>query len=305
MRHDNHGRKERRTARRRGFTLAELLAVVAILAIVAGIAFNRMQKTADFARRVAAESDMRAIASAFSDPETGYLRDMTGIPGFSPVFLRMANLFMATNVFGATAQGTSYGYGERIDDPLRRPAGAAPAEAFTAWDPEAGRGWRGPYLSAPTMEFPEPDGRASLGGPTWRERGFQPPLDGLRLPETFVSARDGCSIYGFPGEPALADPWGSPYVIQVPPPQAFNGGSTNVSDAARLAYARVVSAGPDGRLDTPCFGSNTNSLSTSWTPHTRRLARQAGLDAGGDRSRRGDDLVLFLFRADCDEGDGE
>ena len=45
------------------------------------------------------------------------------------------------------------------------------------------------------------------------------------------------------------------------------------------------------------------SAASAWNPWRRRMSRQAGLDTGGDRSLRGDDLVYFLFRADIDEGD--
>ena len=103
------------------------------------------------------------------------------------------------------------------------------------------------------------------------------------------------------------DPWGNPYVLQVPPPQAFpdfEGANTNLSDEVRFRYARIVSAGPDGRLDAPCFGTNpTNWWATAWSPRTRRLSRQAGRIDNGDTSARGDDLVLFLVRNDIDEGE--
>ena len=62
--------------------------------------------------------------------------------------------------------------------------------------------------------------------------------------------------------------------------------------------------GADGRLDTPCFAVNpTNWWETAWTERERRIARQAGLVDGGDRSLRGDDIVLFLLRSDIDEGE--
>ena len=79
--------------------------------------------------------------------------------------------------------------------------------------------------------------------------------------------------------------------------------ATNVTDEMRFSYSRVVSAGPDGVLDTPCFAVNvTNSIATAWTERSRRLARQAGLIDGDDRSARGDDIVLFLCRTDMGEG---
>jgi hypothetical protein len=112
------------------------------------------------------------------------------------------------------------------------------------------------------------------------------------------------SVYGFPGEPAIMDPWGNPYVVQIPPPQAFTE-VTNAIDSMRFAYARVVSAGPDGRLDTPCFGANITNFwgTTGWSERRRRLSRQAGLVDGNDRTARGDDLVLFFSRNDIDEGE--
>ena len=88
--------------------------------------------------------------------------------------------------------------------------------------------------------------------------------------------------------------------------QAFPGGSTNIPDHVRFRFARIVSAGPDGVLQTPCFTANaTNWQFTSWNRDTRRLSRQAGLIDGDNRSARGDDLVLFLTRNDIDEGDDE
>ena len=141
------------------------------------------------------------------------------------------------------------------------------------------------------------------GDATFAERGFFPSLSHLRLPAEFKDT-SRASVYGFTGEPAMLDPWGNPYVVQIPPPQAFND-VTNVMDSARFAYARVVSAGPDGRLDTPCFGANTTNFwgATGWSERRRRLSRQAGLIDGDDRSARGDDLVLFFSRNDIDEGE--
>ena len=103
----------------------------------------------------------------------------------------------------------------------------------------------------------------------------------------------------------MMDPWGRPYVLQIPPAQAFEnreGTVTNVPEEVRFKYARVVSAGPDGRLDTPCYGANvSNWWATSWNERTRRLSRQAGRDENG-AAARGDDIVLFLNRSDIEEG---
>ena len=278
--------------------------VVAIIAIIATLAVSQMTRTALAAKVVAAESDLKTLCGAITDPANGYLRDMCGIPGFSPAHIRMANLLVSTNLYGS-AEGGEWRGGFRVDDGSH-PFCAHP-EAFTRWNPESERGWHGPYIRHATGSFPCAEDVRFKGDATFQARGFFPDVSGLRLPRDFLDRVDGCSVYGFPGEPSVLDPWGNPYVLQVPPPQAFPdrfGANTNLPDEVRFRYARVVSAGPDGRLDTPCFAVNaTNWWSTSWNERERRLCRQAGLIDGDDRSARGDDIVRFLARNDIDEGE--
>ena len=293
-----------RLADRCGFTLVEVAMVVAIIAAIAVFAVQRMSKFAQTARIAAAESDLKTIASAICAPVGGYIADMQGIPGFSPAYMRIANLLISTNLYGAVAAGDRGSAGVRVDDSSVRRPGVAAADEFTKWNEERARGWRGPYIAASNMEFPRAGSRRFSGDATFEERGFYPPLSGLWLPADIVNGVSGCSVYGFPGEPAVSDPWGNPYVLQIPPAQAFYGYSTNVADEVRFSYARIVSAGPNGILETPCYAVNmTNSFTTSWTERTRRLSRQAGLVDGTDRAARGDDIVWFLRRADVDEGE--
>ena len=279
---------------RRGFTLIELVSVIAILSLVAVFAATRLGDFTERARIAAAEREMKAVASAFTDPDGGYLADMRGIPGFSVGYLRIANLLIPTNLYGR-AEGALTG--ERVDVDLGRGRGVAKAAEFVSWSDEKRRGWHGPYLREAAGEFPA----EAAARP-----GFYPELSGLLLPADFLNRKDGGSVYGFPGEPAVNDPWGNPYVLQIPPPQAFPGASTNIAEETRFRYARIVSAGPDGILETPCFSRNsTNHYATSWNERTRRLSRQAGLIDRDDRSARGDDLVEFLLRNDIDEGETE
>lgn len=292
--------------KRNGFTLLELVVVVAILSIIVVVAVSRVAGVATRAKLACAERDLVAIRDAFVSPETGYLHDMGGIPGFSRGYLRLANLMLPTNLYGAVEGAAMYMAGFRVDDPARveGPAGCASPEAFTRWNADSERGWRGPYLNSWTGEFPAASAVRFPGDATFGSRGFFPPLAGLREPDEFVNGDSGCSIYGFPGEPAVIDPWGNPYVLQIPPAQAFPGANTNLSDDVRFQYARIVSAGPDGRLQTPCFALNlTNRWETTWSARFRRLARQAGR-LGDDIGARGDDIVLFLVRNDVDDGGG-
>lgn len=290
---------------RDGFTLLELVTVVAILSIIAVIVVSRIHGVSHRAKITAAERDLATLREAFMSPESGYLADMSSIPGFSVGYLRIANLMISTNLFGALDTGYAYKSGFRVDDPhqAENPAGCAPAESFTQWNEDAARGWRGPYVKSWTGVFPRAGERRGAEEMTFSDRGFFPPLSGLRLPDAILSGDDGSSVYGFPGEPAVIDPWGNPYVLQIPPAQAFEGTNADLSDEERFRYARVVSAGPDGILSTPCFAVNlTNRWETSWSRQTRRLSRQAGR-SGCDISSRGDDLVLFFLRNDTDEGE--
>jgi hypothetical protein len=160
----------------------------------------------------------------------------------------------------------------RIHDLLVAPTNNYPA--FAAFDPQTSRGWRGPYLqsvqsvrntnAARNGLFPAAGERRWEGDKTFQERGFH--------------YDSSSSFYGIVGDLVVADPWGNPVVLQVPPPEVF----VSSSDAKRFRYARLVSAGPDGVLDTP-------------------RDRLAGMLADGTCQARGDDLVLFLNRADIYE----
>jgi type II secretory pathway pseudopilin PulG len=272
-----------------GFTLVELGLVVAVIALVAAIASQRFVSLRRDAQVTAAEAEMAEIRAAFmgSAACAGLLQDMENIPGWAPEYLRMANLLTPTNFFVSTGS-------------LARevPAGTkncAPAAAFERWDASAGRGWHGPYLRKGDQFTPFPAPGASLrkGEKNYRDKGFFPDIRLLALPRNM---REKSAAYGFAGEPSIPDPWGNPYVLQIPPPQAFvtSGGIlAPVSGPERFRYARIVSAGPDGEISTPCYFGNTNSAASSWDAATRRASI-----FGGRTSDRGDDLVLFLSRAD-------
>jgi prepilin-type N-terminal cleavage/methylation domain-containing protein len=288
--------------RTNGFTLIEMVMVLLVFSVLALLAVPRLGGVGERARIIAAQADLATLR----DATEAYLADMEPVPGFVPVNpvagearyeclnLRAHNFFCPSNLQS------------------RAELGKWPSENYEAplWDNAAKRGWRGPYVrgrdtvkttgamtgkrpDAPPDEgkpgyvepahfprkdrFPGPDERLTAKGQTFYERGFY----------TRDDIAPGSSPYGFAGEFALADPWGNPYVLQVPEMDAFpvRMRPTAELDRAfaglRWKYARWVSAGPDGVLDTPrdlCAGRDAESV-----------------------GRRGDDAVLFLNRADTFE----
>jgi type II secretory pathway pseudopilin PulG len=86
-------------------------------------------------------------------------------------------------------------------------------------------------------------------------------------------------IYGEPGDPVILDAWGHPIVLQQP--TETPAGYTDPDDILRIQkmHVRLVSAGPDGELDTP--------------PEALRPDDTSVAGVGRD-----DDLVVFLFRHD-------
>ena len=273
---------------RSGFSLMELALVVVILALLATLAVPRLGGVLRDAKQNAAEADMEAIRTALLGDGAsthGLVGDLEGIAGFSPAYLRLANLIVPTNLVGVADHW--------LDDDGRRLADAgfavtpgavnlttfAEFSVFTNRDEIAERGWNGPYLTHCRLgEFPD-----STSAVTEAERSFFPRGTG-----------DNQRAYGIPGEPAILDPWDNPYILQVPPAEAWSN-PNDIPEPERFRYARIVSAGPDRVLSTPCFGTATAA--------DRRDCRLAGRRETSRKTgeTRGDDIVLFLLRADTYE----
>ena len=285
-----------------GFTLIEMVMVLFIFSVLALLAVPRFGRVRERSQRIAAEADLATLR----DATEAYLADMEPLPGFVPVNpvateTRYECLNLRVHSFLCTSNLQS-----RAE--LRK----WPSENYESplWDDAAKRGWRGPYVRGcntvattgtmgggrppappdegeagyvrpahfPRMErFPGPDERRAAKDRTFYERGFY----------TRDDIAPGSSPYGFAGEFALADPWGNPYVLQVPEETAFPVRMRPTAELDRTfaklrwKYARWVSAGPDGVLEAPrdlCAGRDAESVAT-----------------------RGDDLVLFLNRVDAFE----
>lgn len=239
------------------FTLIELLVVIIVIAALAALVVSKMDGAAERAEDIAIRSQMRVVAEGFvgSAEGPGFLADMKYLPGFQSEKLEHIQT-------GDLLSNARY-----------------PNSDF---NPAVQRGWRGPYLRFTSGvqntervrngAFPASDERRTEDDRTFLERAFY--------------SNATTSPYGVEGNPAIADSWGNPIVVQVPPPSAFSN-STGI--AKRFRYARLVSAGADGELQTPL---------------NHRLAGLEPLPNGKvDTTLRGDDFVLFLNRHDSYEAE--
>lgn len=142
----------------------------------------------------------------------------------------------------ASAPGFAVDLGEtpaRIADLFVSPPTLSSGRAVLKFDPYSHRGWNGPYLQTQIVPY-------------------------------VVDPSNGFTTdYGIADDPSLADPWGRPIVLQRP------RGPLITTETAE-EYARIISAGPNGRLDTPIDF----------------LAPDIGVDADV-----GDDIVVYLHRA--------
>lgn len=203
------GRVAARRPRRRGMTLLELIVVVAVLAVLAGMVVPLLQDTVETAQETGVRASLAALRDAvMGRPERpGFHTDLRRLP------TTLAELWVNPDT-----------------DP-----GPGVILKYPAFDINTRVGWHGPYLLAPGGSYA-------------------------------VNPAAGFTIdYGNPGDPAVPDPWGRPIVMQRP---------TVGTIAERELYARLVSAGADGILQTPA-----NVLYPT-------------------AAQRGDDFVMFLKRAD-------
>jgi len=194
--------------RRPGMTLLELVVVVAILAIIAGLVVPLIGGITDSARETATMTDLVTLRNTISGTREhpGYLTDNRKLPA-------------------------------TIRDLFYKPMG------FPDYDKNTHLGWRGPYLANSTGQY------------------------------AIVPAAGFTLDYGDAGDPAIIDGWNRPIVIQRP---------TVGSAAEQTAYTRLVSAGPDGILNTKADEVDPDT-GKPWPP----------------LNTRGDDVVVFLTRQDA------
>ncbi len=235
-----------------------MVVVLVILVLLATLLLGRIENVRANANDTAMMATLNAAREAFvgSPGAPGYLSDMKHVPNFDLMAVQFSDLL----------DGDRY--------PL-----------FKTYDVIAGRGWRGPYLSNAQSVlnythpgnvglFPDAADQRTAEDTTFLDRHFYDTST-----HSYYGVAGIAGVAGVPGASAAADLWGNPIVLQIPPASEFPNASPAELDALRFHYARIVSAGPNGVLDTP-------------------LDQLAGRQQNGNIDVRKDDIIIFLNRAD-------
>jgi prepilin-type N-terminal cleavage/methylation domain-containing protein len=204
--------KHSRWSTPRAFTLIELLIVVCILAVMAGLVIPLMGTTQDAALKDVTVASMSAVREAImgGPSSAGYHLDMKYIDAQPPnkVPQTIRDLFVRP----------------RLDGMRSDPDSDPESVLVPRYDPATRKGWRGPYLNPTTEKYLVDNAAPSFNGFT-TAYGFQD-TDGID-PDT--------------SDPALLDAWRHPIVLQPVP---------NLVSPPALEDMRLVSAGPNGKIET-------------------------------------------------------
>ncbi|WDP92769.1 MAG: prepilin-type N-terminal cleavage/methylation domain-containing protein [Desulfobacter sp.] len=170
----------------RGFTLLELLVVVAILAAVASVGATTFFRVREGAAEQVARMEMQAIAKALRQfkADTGYFPktgpfNLTSASGGKVSYARLPGYAGNNDSECALWFNSPANFYQLFKNPLEDSG-----HALEDWNPETGRGWRGPYLAG----FQEGylDIRSGVndtveGTPYGKEDGS--PLSGANIPD--------------------------------------------------------------------------------------------------------------------------
>lgn len=216
-----------------GFTLLELLVVVAILAAIAGGVILALGGVQDDAALNLSRSEMLEVKKALLHfkQDTGFL------PKQGPFDLAPPD---GTGEVPLPPQGAAWfrspaNLVQLYENPL-----AATTHPMKDWNPDTGRGWRGPYLTR------QGEGLVDQGDGL-NPDGTGSPITGTALLSEMRGAADA-----FAAKPAACPPLGSCFVwrtIAGGAPHDRWGRPYFLFDLNDPALARIVGMGPDGAYD--------------------------------------------------------
>lgn len=251
----------------RGLTLIELLVVVAILATLAGAVLASHSGLEDRALGDITRSELQRVREAVLQfqADTGFL------PKQGPYAMRLDTAGGEVEVpvgidedqFRAWFNSPA-NLSQLYENPLAQNPDhpTAVSKLDRAWDPDLGRGWKGPYLARANHSVSLGDGMAANGSSgTGLEGTLRLVVPGLADRYEFAPVDDALgALFAWEGPSGAIPRAGRPYFL-------FSLDSPS--------EARVVSCGPDGR----------------YAPRALGAGAPIGLDPDGTLS---DDLGLFL-----------
>jgi prepilin-type N-terminal cleavage/methylation domain-containing protein len=203
--------------RRRALTLLELVVVIAVLAVLAGMLVPMVDQTVMDGRKTGTLHTMRELQKTIVNR---YAVDMRG-------FELLGGTYGSDGLPRPGAMGINNG---RPQSPQLQYLFINPATETNVQSPSyptTKLGWNGPYFLASSGTYPEPtavnDNDSLLR--TWNSLGFT-------------------AQYGKKGDPTALDGWGNPIVIII---ETFD---TSITTDTPLRHAYIVSAGADGIVDS-------------------------------------------------------
>jgi prepilin-type N-terminal cleavage/methylation domain-containing protein len=216
-------------SRRVGFTLLELLVVVAILATLAGGVVATMDGVEEEASSQLARHELATLREAV----LAFRRDTGFLPKQGPFALAPAGV-VPVPAEGAAWFASPANWSQLYENPL-----ASTSHALRAWNPDARRGWNGPYLARGA------EGRVAVptfdaATFTWLAGPLLSPMPSVADPFARPQEATGAFAWtGWSGEPL--DRHGRPYLL------------LRLDD---LGEARIVSFGADGAYDGTAIGDD-------------------------------------------------